>query len=314
MTPPSGAGRDRLRAFVVGCPRSGTTLIQARLTTHPLIDTFPETQLFQQLVGMQHQLAGLGGLRTAKEWRVDLVRGLLLQLGLGRNILPAYAKRLKEIGEHLGSPEFEEWKFPDTRRLDRLIDYATDRFDRAAARSGAIGWIEKTPTHLRYRRLIERYVPGAKFIHVVRDGRATVASIWEAVTKDYAYWRKNFPSIESCVTVWNKDLDRVKACVGLPRHLVFNYHQFCDAPERHCRTAWEFLGLDPDPPATGEDNDRAGGIILPYEEWKDSVNRPIEDYGLKKFEQVFTPAERETIERGLTAGGDVTKLGMACGS
>ena len=34
------------RVFIVGVPRSGTTLIQSLLASHPQIETFPESHFF----------------------------------------------------------------------------------------------------------------------------------------------------------------------------------------------------------------------------------------------------------------------------
>ena len=39
------------RIFIVGCPRSGTTLLQSLLAAHPLICSFPETHFFPNTVG-----------------------------------------------------------------------------------------------------------------------------------------------------------------------------------------------------------------------------------------------------------------------
>ena len=61
------------RVFIVGCPRSGTTLVQALLARYPGLHSFPETRFFEALLGgidrrwqeqtWQHHLAfGLGGM------------------------------------------------------------------------------------------------------------------------------------------------------------------------------------------------------------------------------------------------------------
>src|SRR5882762_5158168 len=39
------------RVFIVGCPRSGTTLVQALLARYPGVHSFPETRFFEALLG-----------------------------------------------------------------------------------------------------------------------------------------------------------------------------------------------------------------------------------------------------------------------
>src|SRR5271167_4804558 len=46
MVTPEIAGR----LFVVGCPRSGTTLLQSLLAAHPSVHSFPETAVFGRLL------------------------------------------------------------------------------------------------------------------------------------------------------------------------------------------------------------------------------------------------------------------------
>ncbi|MEQ8960988.1 MAG: sulfotransferase [Coleofasciculus sp. C2-GNP5-27] len=38
------------RIFLVGCPRSGTTLLQSLLAAHPQIASFPESHFFRHLI------------------------------------------------------------------------------------------------------------------------------------------------------------------------------------------------------------------------------------------------------------------------
>ena len=39
------------RVFIVGCPRSGTTLLQAMLASHETVYSFPETHFFKKYPG-----------------------------------------------------------------------------------------------------------------------------------------------------------------------------------------------------------------------------------------------------------------------
>jgi len=61
------------RIFLVGCPRSGTTLLQSMLARHDRVFTFPESHLFARSVpsGGLFRMAGLAGrhARCALSWK-----------------------------------------------------------------------------------------------------------------------------------------------------------------------------------------------------------------------------------------------------
>ena len=48
------------RIFVVGCPRSGTTLLQSLIAVHPDVASFPESKFFVRLVYPQSYRTKLG--------------------------------------------------------------------------------------------------------------------------------------------------------------------------------------------------------------------------------------------------------------
>lgn len=120
-------------------------------------------------------------------------------------------------------------------------------------------WIEKTPDHRLYLPEIERHVPGARFVHVVREGMDVLAKIADANlhcndnhgfgggTKPWAQRRNQ------AATIHARSLDR-------PNHHVV----FLDDFIRDTRSAWlrlcAALALD-------------GGVPL-----ADSCEQPIADF------------------------------------
>ncbi|HEV2472658.1 MAG TPA: sulfotransferase, partial [Chthonomonadales bacterium] len=89
----------RSRVFLVGCVRSGTTLLQSLLAAHSEIASFPETDFFRYLVGQSRER--WEGMRPAK-WKTrakSCIRSAMIRAGVGRSqarrAMEAY---LKEIG------------------------------------------------------------------------------------------------------------------------------------------------------------------------------------------------------------------------
>jgi len=60
--------------------------------------------------------------------------------------------------------------------------------DAASLKAGRPIWVEKTPDHLFYVKRIQQYIPDAAFIHIIRNGRDTVASLVDAARKFPDVW------------------------------------------------------------------------------------------------------------------------------
>ncbi|HEY9661548.1 MAG TPA: sulfotransferase, partial [Allocoleopsis sp.] len=143
------------RIFLVGCPRSGTTLLQSLLAAHPEICSFPESHFFSTLVPN---------------------RKLLRQLDLCvRNIHP----RLRQFFQSIGRDELVA-QFPKRALFNHQYAHQfIQSLDQIAAEKDQRIWIEKTPGHLHYIDYIEKLNIDAKFIHIVRNGTDVIASFYE---------------------------------------------------------------------------------------------------------------------------------------
>jgi hypothetical protein len=133
--------------FVVGCPRSGTTWVQRLLASHPCIRTGQESDLFDMYVGPL--------LRTwQQERRVD-------SSGRGSVGLSCY--------------------FTDAEFVRALKTYLVQLLGPMVGQlqPGEL-FLEKTPSHVMFVPEIHALLPRARFIHVLRDARDTVASLLSA--------------------------------------------------------------------------------------------------------------------------------------
>ena len=54
------------RIFLVGCPRSGTTLLQSLLAAHPDITSFPESHFFRHLIDNRRWLHRTFGIASKR--------------------------------------------------------------------------------------------------------------------------------------------------------------------------------------------------------------------------------------------------------
>lgn len=151
------------RVFVVGCPRSGTTLVQALLARHPAVLTLAETGFFARLYGDERQRWGDRDVRPLR-------RRLSSRLGFARR---QARTALETLQGRLGLPrELLPWL-----RMDACVRRFIELLDTRAGNDGRATWVEKTPCHLLYIPEITAALPDAHFVHVIRRGEDVLASI-----------------------------------------------------------------------------------------------------------------------------------------
>lgn len=142
------AAGPRQHVFVIGSPRSGTTWLHRMLAEHPLVAAIPE-----ELTVFSRYLAPV--VRGFERERGKLESGAWRQ-GLPLLYTPA---------------EFEQG-------LTRIVEAIYARV--LARRPGATHIMDKHPGYSLHLPLIERLVPGARYVHIIRDGRDVAVSMISA--------------------------------------------------------------------------------------------------------------------------------------
>lgn len=147
--------------FVVGVPRSGTTLLRLMLDAHPDLAIPAETHFLPNLIKRWNELAA-GGASAAElaEATFELIVGhpRWPELGIDPRALRA--------------------------QLDAAAPLALDGALRAtglavAAAAGKPRWGDKTPGYLVSMPELQAALPEARFIHLIRDGRDVALSLLE---------------------------------------------------------------------------------------------------------------------------------------
>ncbi|MGV7235034.1 MAG: sulfotransferase family protein [Nitrosomonadaceae bacterium] len=143
--------------FIVGMNGSGTTMLLDCLDNHPDIYGFErETKIIPYFI----QSAGKYG-----------------DLSQDDNFLKMYEDFLnvsffKYVNNGKKVPLPENWR-DVPRSVASVIDGTFNYF---AETKGKSRWCEKTPMHAQHISLLAETFPGAKFLHIIRDGRACSAS------------------------------------------------------------------------------------------------------------------------------------------
>lgn len=267
-----------VRVFLVGFPRSGTTLVQSLLAAHPEVMSLPETFFFVRVAapGRRWRL-----LRRAHPEAGTVLRQLQEQ---GIEVRASQPREALPIGS-LG---------PAVRRFVLSLDDAVERHGKRA-------WVEKTPSHLHHLDTIERYVTDAQFVHVVRAGLPAVASM-HAVTYEHPASWGGVRSIEVCASRWRGDLQRSLACVGRENHQFVSYERLVDDPDAQLLSLVQRLGLRSDPGAIATmlgNYAQAAPGLADKEPWKAAVGAPIQNRNQARVAELFTAEEQGDIERAI---------------
>lgn len=288
--PASQSRPAQTRVFLVGCPRSGTTLLQSLLAAHPRLVSFPETHFFRVVLA-----------RREERWR--------RRFGIASSHAPEALARLAALGVMDGSSSNQRRRMVTVGQYARLL---TNTLDRAAAASGATHWLEKTPDHLLDVREIQRHVRRPNFIHMIRDGRAVIASLFE-VKREHPEWG-GLATVDRVIEQWRRGLHRSLSWVGRRNHAFVSYERLVADPHRVLFRLCEFLSL---PVSDGSVEEMVRGYareqqrlvgyaqgtpkgyVAQGEPWKETVAEQIENRNAEKFTALFAPDDRALIDRAV---------------
>jgi Sulfotransferase family len=230
--------------FVVGCPRSGTTLLASFLGAHSRLICGPETEFFTGL-----QIANRGNrLCRAAAWP-DEAASYLFSKVHEKPIPDYYGITREEIIAYLKQRE---------RSCPAILESLTDTYMR---RHGKQRWVEKTPTHIMYLHEVRRYYPDAPIVRIVRDPRDVALSLLNVP------WGPS--SFANAVLLWRR-LDEFGASFfGADRNcFTLRFEDLVMSPESELRKVCEFVGeeFEPDMMNASQSNIHVNPTNVPWKQ------------------------------------------------
>ncbi len=157
---------------------------------------------------------------------------------------------------------------------------------------------EKTPHNVLHIATLARLFPRARFVHVVRDGRAVVASLLEQDWADPESGRRLAvcQEAEAAARYWVEALlrGRREASAAVGRVLEVRYEELVTAPEAQLQRVLAFLGEEWDDAVLRHE---AAGVALPdYEAGSEAAGRPVFTSSLERWRQALSGAQLEQVE------------------
>ncbi|MFK0169906.1 sulfotransferase family protein [Streptomyces sp. NPDC090306] len=273
--------------FVLGCPRSGTTLLQLMLHAHPRIALPPETRFVLPAYESRLRFGDLG----APENRAALARWIT-----GRK-----ETRFDELGLDAGPVAARIADGPPT--LGSALGIALRSY---AESHGKVRWGDKRPAYALHVEEILRLFPDAQFVHLVRDGRDCVASLL-----GMPWWHRGF---HEAVATWAQVMDVTRhhaRALGPGRWHELRFEDLVAAPEEPLRAVCAFLGEEFDPGMT-EPHRLAGTAVPARKTWHRRTHGAVDSSRAGSYRQRLTPAQialcdtvlgRRLIRHGYEPGG-----------
>lgn len=224
--------RDRGPIFVVGSPRSGTSILTWCLGQHANILPLEESNwLGEFAVGVEVQ------------YRVGCRRGdrsPLSASGIGR------AEFFETIGDSINEMILRHRLQMEERSrscTERHPEQAHPAFNIARSDSESKSrWVDGTPENSMYIAGLKKLFPDARFVHIVRDVESVVASMLNFKTdgdarlvkteqEAYEYWMR---TVQACV--------QAEAALGPDVMCRLRYDDLVQRPIQAMREVLEFLG------------------------------------------------------------------------
>lgn len=269
--------------FIVGAPRSGTTLLQTVLSRHSKIFIPPETEFFMTF-----------GDEAVKTWGFDqYIRQFLA------------SQRWKDQG--LRDSELRAEINRSARNVPTAREVFLAMMTLHARKQGKTRIGEKSPHHCRCVWEILESFPDAKFIHLVRDARDVVAS------------RLRMPwSVGSHLAIareWRRIMETHHALQGqvpAESYIEVRYESFVAQPEEQTRRICDFLGerFEPEMMAVecgSAPDSRSRAFAAREATWKEKASGEITQASVGAFRRELTPRQIAGIQR--EAGAQLERAG-----
>jgi hypothetical protein len=209
--------------FIIGRPRSGTTLLQTLFGMHPNVVIPPESAVIKE---------SYEGFKHIENWRKRDIKRFSAFLFRVRKF-EGWNIDLKKIEstliEHKGI-----LNFPTIVRIVYSL-YSSGQDKNIMV----IG--DKNPRYSKYPETMQKIIPGAKFIHVVRDHRDHILSMQRT-----GLLNGNLPLI---AYFWKKSqIKMFKFIKNNPDDVIsVRYEDFVEDPEKNLVEMCRFLGISFDP-------------------------------------------------------------------
>lgn len=279
----SGWAAEPATILVGGTGRSGTTMFRAFLASHPRVTEVPGEM--KQLADSMFRMAPYWFHSTALDRREEALAEIK-RLWLDR--FYAYQLQTAPAGQDSGwrglfrFMEIDELE-AELPRLDAMLDADTLRevelawgafytalFPMVANANSAGVWVDKTPNNAVFARFLHAWMPQARLLEIVRDGRDVALSLQRMT------WRK--ADLVEALAWWARRMRAAqRALAVLPDgwHMTVRYEDLVLEPSATMRSVVEFCGI--------EDDFGFEPFKTSVDRWKTAMPTAVQEHALAEY-------------------------------
>lgn len=246
--------------FILGNPRSGTSLFRLMLNSHPNMIVPPESGFLQWWYNKY------------KDWNIDNSRD--------------EKKVEKYVNDVLTSKKIEDWNLDQVGIIKEIIDNKPKNYgelssiiyfcyNKSKLEIQLIG--DKNNYYIHHLKLINSIYPKAKYIHLIRDGRDVACSYKKMNSmKSKSVYKPNLPfDLKEIAIEWNNNITKIDEFVKNKEHLIIKYEDLISNTESVLGMVCNFLGVK-----------YAKTMLNFYEPNLNDEPKSTQDWKMKTFEPV----------------------------
>ena len=256
--------------FIIGVGRSGTTLLQSMLHSHPSIHFTPETHFVKKYLSKAGKSRGkdaelIGKIRRDK----DLV---------------SISKKLNDHCDQVIHSDYSERGMADLFELILSENSENSEF---------IG--DKDPMNVNYLKTIKREFPDARILHIIRDPRDVVLS---RIKSEWGNDRGLAFHVAEYIHGIRKSRKEGRQLFG-DNYLEIKYEELLSNAISVMTKVCDFLSLPFHEDMINYQN-KADELLREREgSWKTNVTKPLQTTNTEKWKKEFTRAQISSLERSL---------------
>lgn len=253
--------------FVVGCPRSGTTLLQVMLDTHPGLSIAHEGD-FVTDVAFDPRFG---------EWSLDesLERSLALERFQG---LELDANDARKLVAELAPGSYAE--------VARIL------FAARAAKHHKARWGNKSPHQLFHLDRLAGLFPDAQFVHIIRDGRECAVS-WASMRPE-----RSVATVYAGALLWRHAVRAGAAAgrrLGTGRYFEIHLEQLVAEPRATLASVCDFLEVDFSEQMIDYRATARSKVPKSHQQFHPAIDQPL-TAGLRDWRSGLTAREQRSLE------------------
>jgi len=267
--------------FIIGNPRSGTTLLRLILSAHPNIYIAQEGGFLLFLYEKYKNFAGEKGkilnfvedlMQTKKIEYWDIVKE-----EIENYIIKNQPKNYSELGSMVYK-YYGEKKYPGKKR-----------------------WGDKNNYYLNYIDTINEIYPESKFIHIIRDGRDVACSYKDMSKIKNQKYAPNLPNqIIEIAENWKNNIETINASfnkINKNRYIEIKYEDLVQDTKSTVKELCDFLNEAYDENMLNYNKINLDREPEDYSGWKSLVKQDITTKRIKRWEEELTSEEIEIFEK-----------------